>query len=179
MTLTANPASSFEITIPSGGTIFLEILSSDNPDEMQTGWVKLEATGGLLSGMATYEFVYGAYTDLFFSLPSSPLLQFVSIPFHNNAAIGKQIAYVIVNPGSVSALVNLALVDQAGNVVENSMALEIGPGQQIAKYLWQDLGCPDFRGSVIFYSTDSQPFVIFALVEKQGLFTALPVAAAE
>ena len=179
ITLPANPASTFTFTIPAGGTIFLSIASSDNQDEFQTGWAKLQGTGGRLSGTATYEFAYNAYPELFFSVPSSPLLQMASIPFHNDDAIGKQTAYVIANPGSAPVSVNLVLVDQAGRTVDDSFVFEIGPGQQIAGYLFQDLACLKFRGSVIFNSANGQPFVISALVEKQGLFTAIPATAAE
>jgi hypothetical protein len=128
-----------------------------------------------LSGMVTYEFSRNEHTYCFFSVPQSPLLQFASIPIHNNDLLHRQTAYAITNPGSTAVSVNLVFVDQAGAIVNDAVTLQIDPGQLITRYLWQDLDCSNFRGSLILKSQNGQPFVSIAAVEKQGLFSALQV----
>jgi hypothetical protein len=176
---TINTASTFPFTVPPGGTTFLSTIPSDNPSEMQTGWAQLEAAGSLVSGMATYEFASNANTYSMFSVPQAQLLQFATIPVHNDDTLGKETAYAIANPGSTPASIKLVLVDQSGTIVDDSVVIEIGPGQQIARYLWEDLDCPRFRGSLILFAQEGQPFVLLPIVEKQGLFTALPMAASQ
>jgi len=88
----------------------------------------------------------------------------------------KQLAYAIANPTGQTISVKLTLVGQDGTVVDDTVTVPLGPGEQIARYLWQDLAASaDFKGSVVLRAQDGATFLVVALVEKQGILTAIPV----
>jgi hypothetical protein len=108
-------------------------------------------------------------------LQSQPF-QYATIPVDNNSSQGEQMAYAIANPSGQTISVKLALVGQGGDVVDDTVTVTLGPGQQIARYLWQDLArSTDFKGSLVFRGQGGTTFVAVALVERQGLLTPIPV----
>jgi len=107
----------------------------------------------------------------------SQSLQYATIPVDNNTSQSKQTLYAIANPSSQTIAIKLALVGQDGTVVDDTVTLTLLPGQQIAKYLWQTLGRTDFKGSLVLRGQSSATFVAVALVEKQGILTAIPLIA--
>ncbi len=175
VTQPSSPGSTFALTIPSGATVFLLAsgLAADSPQ--QVGWAQLGSSGGSLSAVATYEYVVGGATQTIVGVLQSRALQFATVAVDNNSSQDKQTAYAIANPGNRTISVRLALVGQDGTVVDNSVTLTLGPGQQIARYLWQDLARTDFRGSVVFRGQARVTFIVVALVEKRHLLTAIPL----
>jgi hypothetical protein len=107
-------------------------------------------------------------------LQSQPL-QYATIPVDNNSSQSKQTAYVIANPSSQTIAIKLALVGQDGTVVNDTVTVTLGPGQQVATYLWQTLGVTNFKGSLVLRGQNNATFVAVAFVEKQGVMTAIPV----
>jgi hypothetical protein len=104
-------------------------------------------------------------------------MQYATIPVNNNADQDKQIACAIANPGSSQSItIKLALVGQNGNVVNDTVTIALGPRQQIARYLWQDSGRTNFKGSPVLRGQAGANFIAIGLIDKQGLFTVLPVA---
>ncbi len=93
----------------------------------------------------------------------------------NNSLQGKQMIYAIANPGSQTIDVKLTLVGQDGAIVDDSFHVPLGPGEQVARYLWQDLNRTTFKGSLVFRGTGGATFVVIALVEKQGHVTVIPL----
>jgi hypothetical protein len=82
-------------------------------------------------------------------------------------------AYAIANPGNQSISIKLALVAQDGRVLDDSVTVTLGPGQQIARYLSQDLSRIDFKGSLVLRGQAGARFVAVALVQKQSLWTLI------
>ena len=105
----------------------------------------------------------------------SPLLQYATIPVDNDSAQNQQMAYAIANPSSQTISIKLALVGQDGSVLDDSITVTLGPGQQIARYLWQDLSRMDFKGSLVLRGQAGAMFISVALSEKQGLLTVIPL----
>jgi hypothetical protein len=106
----------------------------------------------------------------------SPLLQFATIPVDNDNTQDKQMAYAIANPSSHTISIKLALVGQDGTVVDDTVTVTLGPGQQIARYLWQDLPArANFNGSLVLRGQSGASFIAVALLQKQGLFTVIPL----
>lgn len=99
------------------------------------------------------------------------------IPVDLDHSSSKLPAYAIVNPNNQAVSVNLVLLAQDGTVVDDSVTISLGPGEQIARYLVQDLEFQKFRGSLILCSEDGQTFVAFALLDKQGLLAPIPLFA--
>jgi len=170
-----SPGSAFAITIPAGGTIFLSAAGITSGSPISAGWAQLESTGGLVSAVATYEYVAGTVLQTMVGVPQSQPLQYATIPVDNQSTQSKQTAYAIANPGRQSISVKLALVGQDGRVVDDSITVTLGPGQQIARYLWQDLSRMDFRGSLVLRGQAGAMFIAVALSEKHGILTVIPL----
>jgi trimeric autotransporter adhesin len=167
-------ASSFAFSVPPGGSVHL---SAAVPEGVWVGWAKLENQGNTLSGIATYEYVSGANTECLFSVPQSQPLQLVVVPVDMDSSPGKQLAYAVTNPNSHPISVNLKLVAQDGTAVDDSIVINLGPGEQFSRYLTQQLALTKFRGSLVFSSPNGQTFVVLALLAKQGQFSAIPAIA--
>ncbi len=175
VTQPASSGSTFALTIPSGATVFLLAagLAADSP--LQVGWGQIGSTGGSLSVVATYEYAVGGTTQTIVGVLQSRALQYATVAVDNNSSQDKQTAFAIANPGNRTISVKLALVGQDGTVVDSSVTLTLGPGQQMARYVWQDLARTDFRGSLVFRGQARATFIAVALVDKQHVLTAIPL----
>lgn len=175
ITLPASSGSAFALRIPSGGTVFLSAAGLSADDPVKTGWGQLESTSGSFSAVATYEYVVGTtIKSMLGVIPSQPL-QYSTILVDNDNSQGKQIAYAIANPSGQNIVVKLALLGQDGAVVDDTVTITLGPGQQIARYVWQDLARRDFKGSLVLRGQNGATFVAVALADKQGFLTVVPV----
>jgi hypothetical protein len=175
VTQPASVDSIFALTIPSGGTIFLSAAGATTSSPTKVGWGQLDSLGGSLSAVAIYEYAVGSVTQALVGVLQSQPLQYATIPVDNSRSPGKQLAYAIANPSSQTIAVKLALIGQDGTVVDDTVTITLGPGQQIARYLWQDLARTNFKGSLVLQGQAGATFVVVAFVEKQGLLTAIPV----
>jgi sugar lactone lactonase YvrE len=169
------PGSSFPITVPVGGSVFLSATALNAGDATKAGWARLESTGGSLTAVATYEYVVGGHMQYMVGVLQGQPLQYATIPVDNDSTQGKQMAYAIANPSRQTISVNLALMGQNDAVVNNSITVTLSPGQQISRYLWQDLALVQFKGSLVLQGQNGQTFVAVGLLEKQGLFTVIPL----
>jgi hypothetical protein len=178
---TTQPAyagSSFAFNVPSGGTIFLLTIPVNPNDPTKVGWAEVDSTGGSLSAIATYEYAPGAVTQTMVGVLQLQLLQFATIPVDNNTSQGKQLAYAICNPSRQTISINLALVGQNGTVVDDTVTVTLGPGQQIARYLWQDLQVrSNFKGSLVLRGQYYATFAALGLLDKQEIYTVIPLIA--
>ena len=165
-------ASSFDFSVPPGGSVHL---STAAPEGIWSGRARLENPDNSLSGMATYEYMNGATTECLFSLSQSQPLQLAVVHVDMDNSSGKQPAYVVVNPNSKPISINLKLVAQDGALAGDSVAINLGPGEQISRYLSQDFAFTKFRGSLVISSLNGETFLAVALLDKQGLFTMLPL----
>ena len=107
-------------------------------------------------------------------LPSQ-LMQFATIPVDDNYGKNRFTAYALANPGNQNLTVQLALVDQNGHIVDDTVSITLSPGQQVARYLYQDLNRAVFNGSVVFRAQAGGAFVAAALVQNEQFFTVIPV----
>ena len=172
----ASVAPSFNLNIPAGGTVFLSAnpLNPNNPTS--SGWAELESTGGSLTGVATYEYVSGGTMQYMVGVLQSPLLQYATIPVDNDSTQAMQMAYAIANPSSQTISINLALVGQDGTVVDDTVTVTLGPGQQIARYLSQVFQArATFKGSLVLEGQAGASFSAVGLLQKQGPFTVIPL----
>jgi sugar lactone lactonase YvrE len=176
ITQPALPGYTFSFTVPAGGTIFLSATALTTSSPVTVGWGQLDSTGGSLSAVAAYEYVVGAVMQTMVGVLQSQPLQYATIPVDNNSSQSKQTTYAIANPSSQTITIKLALVGQDGTVVDDTVTLTVGPEQQVAKYLWQDLPArKNFKGSLVLRGQNSATFVAVVLVEKQGLLTVIPL----
>ena len=168
--------SSFPVSIPPGGTTFLTV-NSINPNDPTTksGWATVETTGGIPSGVATFQLAPGGVLHTATGVLESQPMQFATIPVDDNYSQSRLTAYAVANPTSQTVVIKLGLVDVNGNLVDDTVSITLTPGQQIARYLYQDLGRPIFQGSMVLRAQGGGTFVAVALVQNQQLFTVIPV----
>jgi len=148
-------------------------LSSESP--LRVGWGQLQSSGSSLSAVATYEFEVRGAIRTMVGVLQSKLFRHATMPVDNDTNESKQAAYAIANPSEQAITVQLILVDPDGTIIDDSVTETLGPGQQIAKYLWQALERKNFKGSLILHGQGEAPLAAVALIDKQGILTAIPL----
>ena len=171
-------SSSYSFSIPAGGSIILSAASSMQSisagNAIRTGWAQLISAGSL-SGFVTYEYANGTATECIVSVPQSQLTANAVIPVHMDAGTSRQPAYALANPGSQPISVHMILKGQDGTVVEEPIVIDLGPGEQIARYLLQDVARDDFKGTLVLSAPEGGSFAAFAFLDKEGLLAAIPL----
>jgi hypothetical protein len=102
-------------------------------------------------------------------------VQFATIPVDDDNSQGQATAYAIANPSDQTVVIKLGIVDQNGNLVADNIIISLGPGQHLAKYLNQDFNRAQFKGSIILRAQGGGTFVAVALIQRQNMFTVIPV----
>ncbi len=175
-------ASYVDTSIPVGGTAFYTALPVF-ADRLQTGWAKVDSTGGALDGVATFRLTSaGKLQTLAGVLATSPT-QVATVPVDNDDSQQRYTGYAVANPNGTSVSIRIVVVDQNGSAVGllNPAPLNaIGPYRQAARFLHQD-GSQwlKFKGSMVLIGAPGQTFCVVALVQDQGLLTAIPAIPAK
>ena len=169
--------SSFPVLLPPGGVGFVTLTALDPYAEIQVGWARLVSDQNVLASVATYEYADAEGLQVMVGVLPSLRLQSATIPVDNSEEQNKQLAYAIVNPSGQALKVKMTLVGQDGVVLENLDTLPLGPREHFARYLWQDMGTKNFKGSLVLQGENLATFISVALLEKQGILTVIPVVA--
>jgi len=165
-------------SFPAGGSTFITIGAVNASDATKSGWIRIEYTGGSVSGVATFLQTEGTTLKTIAGVLSSQPLPFATIPVDNSGNEGRFTGFAIANQNSSSMTVRLVTLDENGNIVDNVLPsqLNLGPRAQTAIFLHQILtNRVDFKGSMVLVGQGAQNFVVVALVINQGLLTAIPV----
>ncbi|PYV13389.1 MAG: hypothetical protein DMG07_14720, partial [Acidobacteria bacterium] len=167
---------SFPLTVPPGGSTFLTAnpVTAGDPKTV-TGWARLESLGQSLTALATFRYVAGGTVQTIAGVFQSQPVRFATIPVDNDDTQDQFTGYAIANPSTESITVKLALVDQNGAVVDDTVTFTLGPGQQRARFLHQDLDRLRFRGSMVLRGQGGKTFVAVALLQRLGRLTVIPV----
>lgn len=171
----AGAGSSFPVFIAPAGTMFLSINPAGPGDPLKCGWITVFTSGGVPNGVATYLLTSGGVNQVVAGVPPSQPMQYATIPIDDDAGQGRLTAYAVANPTSQNLVIKLALVDQDGQVVDDSATIALAPKQQIARHLNRDLARPQFKGSMVLRAQEGGSFVAVALRQYQTLFTVVPV----
>ena len=167
--------SSLPVSIAPAGTMFLTVNPLDPRDPLKSGWAKVVSAGGVLNGVATFRLLSeGAVQAATGVLPSQPM-RYATIPVDDDYSQGRLTTYALANPTSQKLVIKLALVDQDGVVVDDTVTFTLESKQQIARYLYQDVVRPQFKGSMVLRAQEGGSFVAVALVQHQKLLTVIPV----
>jgi len=137
------------------------------------------ALSGSLSGVATFQLAEGGIIKSLVGVLESPLVQFATIPVDNDTDTGRRIGFAVANPTSQAVTVKVALFDESGKEVTDITPLELnplGPGRQLAKFMDELFpSLRKFRGSMVLRAQGAGKIVPVALLQRNGLFSALPV----
>jgi len=165
--------------IRSGGTKFITASPVNPGDATVTGWARVESSGGTVGGVGTFELTQAGKLTTIAGVLAGGTTNVATVPIDNNEALNRFTGYAIANPSSQNINVKIVVVDVNGSTVHTLNLPQLnplGPGQQIARFLHQDLSSLlTFQGSMVLIGQAGSQFSVVALVVDQGLITAVPV----
>jgi hypothetical protein len=165
--------SSVPLSIPPGGLASSTLTS--NSGVTQSGWVRVEAAGGQISGVATFQRVEAGLLKTVAGVLMSQPTDAATIPVDNDAAAGRYTGYAIANPGTQPITIRFTTVNENGTVRDTTLTKQLGPNEQLARFLHEDLvSHATFRGSMVLTGVGGTRFVAVALLDKNGLLSAIP-----
>ena len=164
--------SSFEFTVPAGGSAFLR---TDGSGDISPGYAVLDATGPLGGTLIFTQRDGGGNVTSEAGVGASPVDTRFSIPVLFNQQ-GTNTGIAFVNSSSQTVQITLTRRDQAGMELEQEM-ITLEPGQHSPKFaneLFDQLaGVDEFQGSIEI--TSSAPISAVALKVQGLLLTTFPV----
>jgi hypothetical protein len=173
------PASSVDLSIQSGGIqIWTAAPVSSNDPTTKAGWARVESTGGSLGGVATFQYAPGGSLATIAGVLSSDTVLAATIPVDDDYP-NRTTGYAVANPSTTDTItVNIQTYKPDGTPATTLTPIPLAPGAQIATFIWQDSNVgPNFKfkGSAVLSEQSGKRFSVVALVQNQGLFTAIPV----
>jgi len=170
-------ASSLTINLPPGGVLYVEATPPNPGAETITGWARVETSGGLLDGVATFRSTTapGSVQTIAGVLASNAVTA-ATIPVDDDLSQDRYTGYAVANPGTESITIKAVMVNPDGTQGTTLSPINLGPGQQVAAFLYQDpKASPKLQGSVVLIGQGGAYFSAVALVQNHGLYTAIPV----
>ncbi len=169
-------AASIPLDIPIGGTQFWTASAVGSGDSVKVGWARVESTGGTLGGVATFQLKSGGDLVAIAGVLSADAVQYATIPVDDDLAQNRYTGYAIANPGTDTMNIKVQTVKADGTAGATLGAITLDPAHQIATFLFQDPAASrQFQGSVVLIEQNGKKFSVVALVQDQGLYTAIPV----
>ena len=166
--------------IAPGGTKFFRARALTATDPQKSGWARVENRGGSLNGVAAFASLTptGTLTTIAGVLSSSTM-NVATIPISDSLSGNTFTGYAVANPGTGSITVKVVIVNSDGTFRTPSLNVPglnpLGGGKQIARFFFQD-GIPsEFLGSAVLIGQSNAQFAVVALIQAQGLLTAIPV----
>ncbi len=176
-TLASGPT--IDVNIQPGGTQF--VTASPLGQSVPTaGWARVESVGGTLGGVATFQLVSGDTLLTIAGVLASDLVTAATIPLDDDVPppANRYTGYAVANPSSTDT-VTIKVQTVRGDDGQPAAVLApvvLGPGKQIASFVFQDPAASrQFKGSVVLIGEGGKSFAVVALVQNQGLYTAIPV----
>jgi hypothetical protein len=175
------PASSFQIVLPPGGTKVVSA-SALTPGELtRTGWARFESTDGPVSGVATFRFREGNLLKTIAGVLASPPVAVATIPVDNDDRRNRFLGFALANRSDENINIKIVTLSENGAVLDTITPSELnplGPRKQVARFLHQYVPQAQslrFRGSMVLVVQSGKKCVTVALVQEEGLLTAIPV----
>jgi len=167
------------LSMSSGSTLILKTEALSTLAATKAGWACVESYGGSFGGVATYEYTEAGGLKATVGVLSSQLVEAATVPVDNDTDQGRSTAFAVANYGSEDINIKIVVLDENGNITNTIRPQELnplGPRSQAARYLHQyDSTKGNFRGSMVFVADGGKRFLVMALGENRGLFTAIPV----
>jgi hypothetical protein len=178
-------AASTSITIPPGGTRFIEAGPVNVADPTAAGWARVESAGGTVNGVASFQFTSGTQLASVAGVLSADETDVATIPVDDDASQGRFTGYAVANHGDSDANIRIIVVDANGIAVGQPIRPpQLNPlraKKHVARFLFQDLNDPNlkFQGSMVLIADGGMKVAVVALVQNSGaagnLYTAIPV----
>lgn len=171
-------ASVYSFYMAPGTMKTITVTPLNSADPAKNGWARIEYQTGNIYGVSTYKYRPAGTLTTSVGVLFSPLIGFGTIAIDNDDSQGRYTGFALANPNSDNVNVRLITLYQNGNVADNVLPPQLnplGPNQQVAVFLRQLVPRPTFKGTLILYVTNGRQVAMTALVQEQGVFSAIPV----
>jgi len=172
--------SSFPMRLPPGGTVHLEASPPGNDASLETGWAVASFDSPGIQGTATFAHLEGSTVESVVGVLPSRLTDAVTIPVVNDGIRRQYLGFAAANPADYEVMIDISLRDEEGRPAplppDFNPSFSLPARRQTARFLHE--GFPQlvsFRGSIVLFSRDGSGFAATALLQAQGLMTAVPV----
>lgn len=172
-------ASSSSLSIPSGGVKTITVSAANSSAPTKAGWAHVESSGGALSGVASFQLVTNGKLTTLAGVLSGDTVESATIPVSDDVPSNVYTGYAVANPSTTDTItIKVVMVKDDGTVGATLSAITLGPGQQTAKFFIEDAAASQtFSGSAVLIGPSGKKFSVVALIQNQGLYTAIPVSA--
>ena len=171
--------SSFPVSIPSGGSVFMTATAVDPSQQAESGWARVEYSGGSLHGVSTFQLVENSILQTIAGVLASQPQDAVTIPVDNDAAQNRFTGFAVANFTGDEINLRLVTLDANGTVTDSISPDDLNPlgaHQQVAKFLHEYIPSKQiFKGTMVLMTEGGEQFVAAALIINQALLTATPV----
>jgi len=170
-------------SLSAGATRILNLALQSSTEPTKSGWAMLESIGGDLSGVATFKLVQNGSIQTIAGVFASQLTGFATIPVDNNDELRRYTGFALANPGVEDVVIQLVTISEDGEARDSIRPGDLTPpgaNKQVAKFLHELL--PErlrFRGSLVLTAQGGRKFAVVALIQNQGLYSAVPVLPAK
>lgn len=169
-------ANSTAISIPPGGVRFVTASAVNPDDPLKSGWARLESTGGTPTGVSTFQLTSDGRLASIAGVLASDTVENATVPIDDDVPAERMTGYAVANPGSEAITIKAVTLKEDGTAGAALQSIILGPGQQKAQFVFQDPAASSvFKGSLVLMGQNGQKFAVVALVQNQGLYTAIPV----
>ncbi len=169
-------ASSVDISIPSGAIQIWTATPIGPNDPTKASWARVESSGGSLGGVATFQLTASGKLATVAGVLSSDTVLAATIPVDDDIGANRYTGYAVANPGVDPITINIQTYNSDGTPAAALTSFSLAPGSQTAAFFFQDKNASQqFRGSAVLIEQSGKKFSVVALVQNQGLFTAIPV----
>jgi hypothetical protein len=174
-------ASSFPLSVPSGGSQIVTAGPVSAGDPAKAGWARVESSGGTVGGVATFQLVSGGVLQLIVGVLSAPLVNAATIPLDDDHAASRDTGYAVANTGNTNLNIRLVLVNADGTVSQTLRPAKLNPlrpEEHVGRFVWEDAGPGfQFKGSIVLLDDTGQNFSVVALLLNGTLYSAIPAIA--
>ncbi len=126
--------------------------------------------------MATFQLNSGGNLMTIAGVLASEAVQYATIPADDNLDQNRYTGYAVANPGSEDLNIRIQTVNADGTPGSTLAPITLAAGHQKATFLFQDPAAGrQFQGTVVLTEENGRKFSVVALVQDQGLYTAIPV----
>ncbi len=171
--------------IPPGGTLILTANPVNTEDPTKGGWARIESAGGPIEAVATFQLVVGGTLQSIAGVLASQPTECATIPVDNSEAEERFTGFAVANISDGDINITVFTLNEDGAILDQISPPELnplGPQKQVARFLHQEGYLPsrtNFKGSMVLVVSGGEKFGVVALIQNQGMFTAIPVIPAK
>jgi hypothetical protein len=173
-------APSIPINMAPGASKFINAAPLTSTAAAQTGWARLESTGGTVSSVAIFRLASGNATTTVAGVLAADTVDNATIPVNDDAAVSRFTGYAVANPSTTDTVViKVILIKDDGTVGPTLANVTLAPGKQVAQFFFQDpAATQSFKGTAVLMG-QGKKFSVVALVQDQNDYSAIPVVPAK